>query len=221
MTKPRYKAVLFDIDDTLLKTWQPKWRQHKWVAKHYYGIELGDETLRRHWGKPFDELAEALYQGEGTREERRANFIRHELEFPKEYEPQAQETIAALHKAGVALGLMTSMYWGGALVDLRNLKVPLDWFVVQQGADATDRHKPDGRWFEPALAILKQEGIGKSDVVYVGEALTDYEAARAGGIDFIAVTQGFAKADEFRAAGARAVFSGLGQVNDFILKSSL
>jgi FMN phosphatase YigB (HAD superfamily) len=129
MTKPRYKAVLFDIDDTLLKTWVPKWRQHKWVAKHYYDINLSDETLRKHWGEPFDELAEVLYQGRGTREERRANFIRHELEFPKEWEPHALETIEALHEAGVALGLMTSMYWEGALVDLRNLRVPLDYFV--------------------------------------------------------------------------------------------
>jgi phosphoglycolate phosphatase-like HAD superfamily hydrolase len=217
MTKPRYKAVLFDIDDTLLKTWEPKWRQHKFVAKQYYDIDLSDKTLQAHWGKPFDKLAEALYQGRGTREERRTNFIHHELEFPKEYEPHALETIEALHEAGVALGLMTSMYWDGALVDLRNLRVPLDYFVVQQGAEATEFHKPDGRWFEPALKTLTELGIEAQDVVYVGEALSDMQAARAGGVNFIAVTQGFFSADDFSNAGEGLIFVNLSQARDAIL----
>ena len=130
---PKYKAVIFDVDDTLLKTRQPKWSQHKFVAKKYYGITLSEDELRANWGKPFDELTEILYQGNGSLAERRANFTRHELEFPKEYEPHALEAINSLHMAGILLGLMTAMFMQGAMIDFQNLHFPLDYFVVKQG----------------------------------------------------------------------------------------
>lgn len=214
MTK--YKAILFDIDDTILKTWEPKWRQHKSVAKKYYGIDLSDVTLRQHWGKPFDDLAAALYQNQGTAEERRANFTRHELDFPKEYQPYAQDLIATLHNAGLAIGLMTAMFWEGAKIDLENLKVPLEYFAVLQGSEATEYHKPDGSVFEPALAKLKALGI-EDGIAYVGEAMSDLKAATNAGLDFIAVTQGFVDEAAFRAAGATHVFANLKQVQNYIL----
>ena len=42
------RAVLFDLDDTLLKTARIKWAHHKAVAAQY-GIELTDETLAQYW----------------------------------------------------------------------------------------------------------------------------------------------------------------------------
>jgi len=213
---PRYKAVLFDIDDTLLTTREPKWRQHKMVAKQYYGIELTDDTLRQHWGKPFDELTAVLYQNKGTAEERRTNFTRHELAFPKEYEPYAQEIIEALYATGIVLGLMTAMFWEGAKIDLTNLQVPLEYFVVHQGAEATKHHKPDGRVFEPALTKLKTLGI-TDKIVYVGEALSDYQAAKAAGLDFMGVTQGLIGQADFESAGAKVVFSNLAEIKDYII----
>jgi phosphoglycolate phosphatase-like HAD superfamily hydrolase len=218
LSHPRYKAVLFDIDDTLLTTREPKWRQHKWVAKHYYGIALTDAMLLQNWGKPFDELAAILYQGRGTTQERRANFTRHELEFPKQYEPHALQTIQALHDAGLTLGLMTAMFMEGARIDLQNLQMPLDYFAIQQGSEATPYHKPDGRVFEPALATLAAAGI-TDDIVYVGEALSDYQSATNAGLDFIAITQGLVDRKGFLDAGATQVFNNLLQIQDFILNT--
>lgn len=213
---PRYKAVLFDIDDTILKTREPKWRQHAFVAKKYYGIDLNDSVLRENWGKPFDELADSLYQGAGTIEERRSNFTRHELEFPKEYEPHALEMIEALHAAGISSGLITAMFLEGAMIDLKNLHVPLDYFTVVYGSEATEYHKPDGRVFEPAVASLAAHGISDG-IAYVGEALSDFEAAMDARLDFIGITQGLVSAEEFKAAGADVVFDNLQQVQDLVL----
>lgn len=220
MSKTRpYKAVIFDIDDTLLTTRQPKWRQHQWVAKHYYNIDLTETDLQAHWGKPFDELTKALYQNQGTAEERRANFTRHELEFPKQYEPGALASIKALHEAGLTLGLMTAMYTDGAMIDLRHVNLPFAWFAFIQGSDHTPFHKPDGRVFAPALKILHDKSIAKREVVYVGEALSDLQAAQSASLDFIGVTQGTINAPTFRAAGAQHVYDNLYQVTDHILAS--
>lgn len=46
--RSRYKAVIFDIDDTLLMTREPKWQQHIYVAKHYYDTDVSESDLLRH-----------------------------------------------------------------------------------------------------------------------------------------------------------------------------
>jgi len=188
-----------------------------WVAKHYYGIDLTEADLRQHWGKPYDELTAALYQGQGTAAERRANFTRHELEFPKQYEPYALESITALHEAGVTLGLMTAMYTEGAMIDLKHVNLPLAWFAFIQGSEATESHKPDAKVFAPALEILLDKGIEKGQIVYVGEALSDLQAAQNAGLDFIGVTQGMIDKPAFLAAGAHVVYDNLRQVTQHIL----
>lgn len=180
---------------------------------------MTDDDLRRHWGKPFDELTTVLYQGKGSAEARRANFTRHELEFPKEYQPHALTMIAHLRAAGLRLGLMTGMFWEGAKIDLLHLKFPLEDFAVLQGSEATPYHKPDPRVFEPALETLKQSGI-ENGIVYVGETLNDYYAARDAGLDFIGVTLGSVDEATFKAAGAQIVLSDLPQVEKFILSNA-
>lgn len=214
---PKYKAALFDIDDTLVKTWQVKWRQHKYVAQKYYGIDLTDDVIMAHWGEPFDMHTATFYNHAGTAEERRANFLRHELEFPKDYQPYATEVVHELYSRGVTLGLITSMHMEGARIDLNNLQFPFNYFLVQQGSDTAQHHKPDPRVFEPALQQLGAIGI-TDRIVYIGDAINDFYAAHGAGLDFIGVTQGFAAHDQFRAAGATNIAADLLQVKDFILE---
>jgi len=82
-----------------------------------------------------------------------------------------------------------------------------------QGSEATDYHKPDGKVFAPALKLLAEQGIDKSSVVYVGEALSDLRAANDAQLGFIAVTQGLVDAAEFTATGVHTVFTDLRQVS--------
>jgi phosphoglycolate phosphatase-like HAD superfamily hydrolase len=213
----KFRAVLFDVDDTLLKTHEAKWRQHKYVAKTYYGHELTDAELAQHWGKPFDELVMQTARGAGTPEERRTNYLRHELEFPKEYHDDALETIRALHAAGLVLGLVTSMRLDGSMIDFRNLNMPLDRFDVVQGSEATEYHKPDPRVFAPALQALAVRGI-TDGILYVGDALSDYLAARDAGLAFVGLTHGFVNEAAFRQSGAEAVFHDLKSVKEYILR---
>jgi len=220
MVEPRYRAVLFDADDTLLVTRKVKWRQHQHVAKTHYGIDLDEATLRLHWGKPFHELVAGLYANMGTEAEREANFLAHEHDFPKTYQPGALEMIHDLHARGVKLGIITSMILRGAMIDFQKLALPLDLFDILQGSEATEHHKPDPRVFDPALKRLAELGIDRSDIVYVGDDIRDYHAARDEGLGFIGVTQGLFTAADFQEAGAESVFDNLAGVHNFILGES-
>jgi phosphoglycolate phosphatase-like HAD superfamily hydrolase len=207
----KYKAVLFDVDDTLLKTSAAKWAQHKHVAKKYYDVKLTDDRLKAHWGKPFDDMIQLLYGGVDTLEGMSAHFAKHELEFPKQMYEDTLPTIQALHDRGVVLGMVTSMRWEIARIEIKLLGLPLDYFAVLQGCDNTKFHKPDPRVFDPARAILAGQGI-TDRIVYVGDALGDFYAARDAGFDFIGVTTGFVNEAAFHKAGVRSSIGRLSQL---------
>jgi phosphoglycolate phosphatase-like HAD superfamily hydrolase len=74
-----------------------------------------------------------------------------------------------------------------------------------QGADATAYHKPDGRVFDPALACLGALAIPRSQVLYVGDALMDHQAATSASIHFVGVATGLVTVEQFKEAGVPAL----------------
>jgi HAD superfamily hydrolase (TIGR01549 family) len=197
----KYKAVLFDVDDTLVKTWEPKWAQHKMVAKRYYGLDLTDEDILLHWGKPHHVMIDGMYRSADDVEHMIENFLRHEDEYPKTPHPEAVEVVTELLDAGMPVGVITAMLRRITLKDLREQGFPYERFAVIQSADDTDTHKPDPAVFLPALQALKltdQTGA----VLYIGDGLSDFVAARGAGMDFVGVTTGRTTAEQFADAGA-------------------
>jgi phosphoglycolate phosphatase-like HAD superfamily hydrolase len=201
---PEKRAVLFDLDDTLLKTARIKWAHHKAVAAQY-GIDLSDETLARYWGMPFDQMIGHLYNHADTVDNMRAANRTLEPQFPKEIHDDTLAVLGALALHGIVAGVVTSTNTEFAIADLRRLHVPDEAFVLVQGAEATPYHKPDGRVFDPALARLAELGIRRSEVLYVGDALMDHEAAIHASIRFVGVATGFVGIEQFREAGAPAI----------------
>ncbi len=213
----KYRAVIFDLDDTLLKTAEPKWRHHKAVAKRFYDIDLTDEMLAEHWGKPFDVMIGHLYNHADTVENMRNHNRSIEAEFPKAAQEHTLQAIEMLRAAGSLLGVVTSTNTLYAENDLERLGIGADAFLFIQGADKSRYHKPDRRVFDPALELLAREGIAKEQAVYVGDDLIDYRAADAAGIHFIGIPTGFTSAHQFREAGAEVVAT-LESAANYILK---
>ena len=55
------KAVLFDYDDTLVRTRLCKYRALQAVGSRYYGIELLDADIDLHWGVAYEALFQNLF----------------------------------------------------------------------------------------------------------------------------------------------------------------
>jgi phosphoglycolate phosphatase-like HAD superfamily hydrolase len=208
------RAALFDLDDTLLKTAEVKWAHHRAVAAQY-GITLTDETLARYWGMPFDQMIGYLYNHADTLENMRAANRALEAQFPKDIHDDAITTLARLALRGIVSGVVTSASSEFAIADLARLHVPEDAFLFVQGADITPYHKPDGRVFGPALARLAELGIEPSEVLYVGDATMDHEAATNAGILFLGVATGFVSVEQFQERGAAAI-SRLGELPAYL-----
>ncbi len=66
---------------------------------------------------------------------------------------------------------------------------------------------------------LEQLGINdKKTILYVGDALNDFYAARGAGLDFVAVTTGLTDKDSFAQAGVNKVVTSLAELPGIVLK---
>lgn len=202
----KYQAVIFDFDDTLVKTIEPIWAHHKYTAKRFYGLELTDETLHKYYGMPFDEMIQLLYEHKDSLDNMKANYHScYTEEFYKQPHEGSLEVVTALLEQGKHVGILTSTLRQHMDFDLERLGFPHDRFVLIQTQEDTDFHKPDPRVFEPTLEKLAGQGITNLETIYIGDAIRDFVAARDAGIGFIGVTNGLTSVQEFRAAGAEVV----------------
>jgi beta-phosphoglucomutase-like phosphatase (HAD superfamily) len=55
------RAVIFDIDDTLLSASRVKWNHFAEVARDAYGLTLTEAQMRAVWGRPLAEQVHALF----------------------------------------------------------------------------------------------------------------------------------------------------------------
>ncbi len=189
------RAVLFDLDDTLFLTREVKWEHHRFVAKNSFGIDVTDEELAEHWGKPFEEMISLLYRGKGTAQERLAANRASNDRFPKKPIEGALDAVVELLNRGITVGIITSTVTERAVTELKEHGYPMDRLLLVQGADLTEFHKPNPRVFDRAITLLT--ALGKTEITYVGDALTDEKAALSAGLDFVAVTTGLFQTDKF------------------------
>lgn len=216
MTAQKYKAVVFDMDDTLIKTYDVKLRQHQHFAREHYGFELDPDHFRRQWGKPFYKFLADVYQGRDPAEQIYIEYIKLSHLYPVELHDDTLQTFDQLQAVGHKLGIVTATAHDVVMRDLGVVNFPFERLHKLQTSDDTPVHKPDPKVFEPMLDSLRGEGI-TDGIVYVGDALMDYCAARDAGLHFVGVTTGLITAQQFREAGAEHIVDRLSQLPELIV----
>jgi len=184
-------AVLFDLDDTLTYTYSAKSQIHIATARKHFGIELVPEEILRHWGKPNDELFQALYKTYDMR----AVYDAIQVEtpnFPMELIGDVNGVLGRLRRAQLLTGLVTSATQG---IIKRNIEVgdpfpDVRLFHYIQTAEDTEFHKPDPRVFNPAKIFLGRKSVALAQTLYVGDGLLDAQAASGAGLQFVGVGTG-------------------------------
>jgi HAD superfamily hydrolase (TIGR01549 family) len=200
------RAVLYDHNDTLVETFGSKIPQFQFAAREWYGKDLKEEEIRANWGGPFKQLCGILFETDDIElAYQRVMTIHHN--YPQRVFPDTIQTLQRVHSMAIMQGVVTSTTRESFSYDAENQGLPLNLFEHVQTQEDTPFHKPDPRVFDPSLEFLETYGITPEEVTYVGDALSDFEAAQAVGFNFIGVEQGIVTAEEFRAAGAFSVSS--------------
>lgn len=201
----KYKLIIFDYDDTLVKTIEAKWSQHKETAKRFYDINITDGDLRECWGMPFEQMLNKLYRGADTPDNMAKNYLSLRDNYPKRLHNGSLELVNKVLRNNRKVAVLTAMESKSVKEELKNMGFPLDKFEFIQGAEHTIFHKPDPRVFDPVKGMIRDNGIIKDEIVYVGDAIRDYKAANGFGIDFIGVANGLTSAVEFESEGIKYV----------------
>ena len=175
-----YKAIIYDIDGTLLDTRN---------MNLYPLIRIIKEETGEDWAFE-DVLKFVTYTGMEVMEElpirdKEKTYARW-VQYVNEYEEGASiyegvlDVLKAFQSRHVLQAIASSKTNAQYQIDF--VQKGLDQYISAAVlADDTSRHKPDP---DPLLECLKRLGISAEDALYVGDGAADCQAAKRAGIDF-------------------------------------
>lgn len=191
------QLIMFDLDGTLLDSVPDLAAAVDIMLERLQRSPAGVERVR-HWvGNGALVLVQRAlandYAYDGISEEQAAPALELFLQaYAEEHSrsrlyPGAQETLGALHEAGVRLALVTNKpaRFLPGLLQQHGLKGMFGWVV---GGDSLPHKKPEP---EGLLWVMEQAGVLAADSLFVGDSKNDIQAARAAGVCCAALTHGY------------------------------
>jgi HAD superfamily hydrolase (TIGR01509 family) len=207
------QCVLLDIDGTLVdsndlhvKAWER--------AFNRYGHAITSDAIREQVGKGGDQLVPALLP-DVTSKQSEAIAGAHDEVFQTEYLHQirpfdrATELVAHLHGRGIKVVLASSSKRLEVDHYIRLLQIE-KLIDASTCADDVENSKPAGDLFAAALA--KIGSVTPAHARVIGDTPYDVIAAKKCGVETVAVLSGGFPEAVLRSAGARQVYSDVGEI---------
>lgn len=172
------KAVLFDLDGTLINTNDLILKSFKHTFKTILDLEPTEEEITMNYGRPLQEIFKSY--DENRIEEmincyRKINLELHDDEC-KEF-ADVDLMLQTLKNKGIKIGIVTSkksdMAERGA--KLMGIFKYFDTFITPE---VTIKHKPEG---EPVLKACENLGVSPSEALMVGDSPYDILAGKNAG----------------------------------------
>lgn len=175
-----YKAILYDIDGTVLNTLN---------MNMYPLLKIIEEETGEKW--TFEQvLPFAAYPGMKVMEElnikdKEKNYARW-VQYVNEYEEGAtlyegfDQVFQQFVQAGITQAVVSAKTRQQYAIDVVSKGID-QYMSVAILADDTQKHKPDP---EPLLICLERLGCQPEDAIYIGDAASDYLAAQNAHVAF-------------------------------------
>ncbi|PID71518.1 MAG: HAD family hydrolase [Desulfobulbus propionicus] len=215
----RYKAVIFDLDGTLLDTLADLASSCNRVL-----VQLGypvhpNEAYRYFVGDGMTTLVQRIL----PEDKQTSNVINHAVElFRQDYaENWAVDTtlyegvgsmLDRLKALGVRICILSNKPDGFTQLCVSKLLGQWTFELIYGQRDGVPR-KPDPAG---AFALLQELGLKNEEVLYVGDTATDMKTAAAAQLDKVGVAWGFRDVKELQDSGADYIIDHPGQLIDII-----
>lgn len=182
------KAIIFDLDGTLLDTSQGIYGSVRFAEKQLGLAEIEDSLLPQFVGPPPKEMYMKIY-GLSEEEALRAAILHREYGIKKAiYEAEVYkgipETLNVIRRCGYKLAVATLKKQTIAQIILNNFNLASFFDSIVGMNDEETLSKKDTIDF-----AMKNTGI--SDAIMVGDSIYDYIGAKEAGVGFIGVSYGF------------------------------
>lgn len=184
------KAVLFDLDGTLLDTSEGIKHSVRYTLSKMGYNELPEDTILKFVGPPIQNSLMTFCGVDEEEAQRGANVFRDFYKTEALYEASLYDGIldllVELKNKGIRIGVATYKREDYAL-DLLRKFVIAEYCEVIHGADNENKlTKAD-----IVEMCISELGADKSDVILVGDTEHDAKGAFEAGVKFVAVTWGF------------------------------
>ena len=213
------KAVIFDMDGTILDTLQDLRGSVNHALKKHGMPERSSKEIRSFLGNGMAVLIHKSVP-EGTDEkteaavleEHKAYYPKHCAEKTKPY-PGIEELLNFLHEKGIKTAVVSNKRDSNVKTLVKEYFNGL--FDVAVGARDNVERKPSADLVRIALDEL---GVSEDEAVYVGDSDVDVATAKAAKLKMIAVTWGFRDMKDLTQAGAEIFADDTEELKDLLLK---
>lgn len=220
----KYKAILFDMDGTVLDTLRDLNAAANRALSEFGFAPRDIEHTRRSVGNGSRRLLE-LSAPEGTAEETIGRMLAWYLPY---YNAHANDTTApypgiialmeSLRSAGYPLAVVSNKP-DRTVKELAGIHFPgLLEIAVGENEAGGIRRKP---WPDTLLAGAAALEVRPEECLYVGDSEVDVLTAARAGMDCASVLWGFRSREELEAAGAKLLFETPEELEEFVLKTKI
>lgn len=189
------KAVLFDVDGVLIDSFEAnlKFFQDLMIAAGYKPPSRDQYSGMFHLNlvSVIKTLAKPDSKKEFDRIYKMADSRDVEYDISLVSTPEGIEKILESLSRRYALGIVTGRI-ENSVYEVPALKALRSYFKVAIAHEDTDKYKPDP---EPLLLAAQRLDVKPEEVVYIGDAYTDLQAAKAAGMKFISYPDNINGAD--------------------------
>ncbi len=176
----KYKAIIYDIDGTLLDTLKMNMYPLMKIIKEETGEDWTFEQVLKFASYPGMKVMEELKVKD--QEKTYARWV----QYVNDYEDKAnlyegfEEVLEKFKEKGIQQALVSSKLREQYAIDVVSKGID-QYMAAVILEDDTSFHKPHP---EPLLKCLEKLNLKAEEVLYIGDAYSDYEAAKNAHIDF-------------------------------------
>jgi len=164
------KAILFDLDGTIIDTNELILTSFDYVLNNYLGLNIGREEILESFGVPLKDVMN--HYAKERAEELVDEYIRYSLDshdkYIKSYD-HVEEGLIKLKNKGLKIAIVTSKRRGTALRGLNCFDLEKYFDVIITPEDSK-KHKPDG---EPVLKACEALNVNPEETIMVGDSHND------------------------------------------------
>jgi len=214
------KAVLFDFDGVIIDSSVDCMREIIDIAKKLHLHVPNYEFIRKLWGVPYEKIMieiKSKYQwSDYNLKEYYAYCDLHKRK--RNIFPGIETMLFNLKEQDVFLAIISSRAKQSLNSKLEEYQIK-KYFDYIQGFEDCKFYKPNEEVFSNAISIFRNLWSRDGDIVFVGDTIIDFEAAKRANLWFIGITSGAVTKQEFIKVGLskKMIFEDPTQIQDLIL----